>query len=269
MSANQRHANNTLESQRCDERSREVKGQRGELVVWWRDRGSVPANRGGFGQTSGGRQRLGASDWRRVRRRNVPQQHGDRRLIGGEKNESENKKKAIKETETGQSHRNSRFQHLKISLHVPRPPELPVGSGYSLGMCEWRTQSFTWWLGRKTTTFSLYGSYFMINTWVRTKLTQVVINNNISALNTCVSERPCGTNVVFTSICLSAPGIYQLQIESAVMERRRSGTRGRCWWKTLHLVFHRHQSEMYSCLYYKLCLFSWFKFYIYGCICVA
>lgn len=41
-------------------------------------KGSVPASHGGFGQTSGGRQRLGASDWRKVRRRSGPQQHGDR-----------------------------------------------------------------------------------------------------------------------------------------------------------------------------------------------
>lgn len=35
--------------------------------------GQIPANHGGFGQTSGGRQRLGASDWRRIGRRRGPQ----------------------------------------------------------------------------------------------------------------------------------------------------------------------------------------------------
>lgn len=40
--------------------------QRRERKEGWMDRqSSVPANLGGFGQTSGARQRLEASDWRR------------------------------------------------------------------------------------------------------------------------------------------------------------------------------------------------------------
>lgn len=71
-------------------------------------RSSVPANHGGFGQTSGGRQRLGPSGWRKIRSRCGPQQHGYRGLARRKQHkEKTNKQKPIRETANDRQTRGS------------------------------------------------------------------------------------------------------------------------------------------------------------------
>ena len=78
---------------------------------------SVPASHGGFGQTSGGRWILGASDWMRVGRRRGPQQDG-RQGIG--QREKQHKKR--KQTEADQEGEQS--ERLNTDSYRPNTPDL-------------------------------------------------------------------------------------------------------------------------------------------------